>query len=126
MCIWACSYLEKILGIHRHPPPSQPYENCQLLLSNVPRDKIEILTIKMRDAWRQKTYREKQKKKGNKPCSFVLSSHALKKLQQLANETKKPLRETLEEVILGTYLQNKNQKKVTKPLLTSGLLTPLP
>ncbi|RQG02585.1 hypothetical protein IPC234_27300 [Pseudomonas aeruginosa] len=59
--------------------------------------KNELLIRKMKDAWRQKAYRDRQDSK--KPCTLVLSIEAKEMLDQLAELNGMSISQTVEKLI---------------------------
>lgn len=114
MCEWAYKYLYN----HFDLPPRVPFQNdyweCVEFFRTLGSESQKLLTIKMQAAWRQKQHRDKQSNQGRKPCSFILSSGSLIELKKLAKDFGEPLNTTLERIINGTYLEDKENKKLTR------------
>jgi hypothetical protein len=112
MCDWAFRYLQRSFRLPDVLNQANPCSTIYAVLNNLPtKDARELLLKKMGDAWRQKEYRDKQKKHDRKSCSYILSVSTLKQLNKLKNDCNLTINETLELVINQTYLAVRNQKK---------------
>ena len=110
MCGWAYEYLRR-----RYPLPANPprgaYHACLEFLDKLYDSDRELLLRKMKMAWRQKEYRDRQRAYHKKPCSFILSKTSLKTLKGLAKGLNSSLNDTLERIINETYHEDKERKK---------------
>lgn len=113
MCEWACIYLFRRFGmlIPRRLLEND-YEYCRRVINNQQEgNDRENLLKNMQAAWRQKKYKKEQMLKGKVPCSFMLSTSALRNLDRLTTSFGETVNVTLESIINGTYLNDKEYKK---------------
>lgn len=109
---WVYAYLKRNCGLQPQPYIESEEIICRNFIARfgTQGEKKNLITT-LKAGWRQHKYREKQKAIGKQPCSFILSKGAIQDLKRLAKETNASLNETLEEIIRGTYHENKELKK---------------
>lgn len=113
MCQWACKYLARRFSATL---PKMVWENEYSYYEKVMNHQKEggereNLLKNMQAAWRQKKYKEEQMRRGKIPCSFMLSTTAVRNLDRLSKSLGETINETLESIISGTYLSDKENKK---------------
>ena len=117
MCMWACSYLMKYLTKQKQTFDGKRsgetmYGTYCRLIETVPAGgSRQKLLADMRNAWRQKKHKMKQKREGNSACSFIISETSLAQLKWLAEENKKTLNEALEQIIRRAHAAKKKQER---------------
>ncbi|ARU26061.1 hypothetical protein [Cellvibrio sp. PSBB006] len=113
MCNWACVYLFHKFGVLLPRKWSESdYEYCVRVINHQKEgnDRDNLLKS-MQAAWRQKKYKQKQILKGKVPCSFLLHASTHRNLDRLATSFGETINVTLESIINGTYLSDKEYKK---------------
>ncbi|HTF84959.1 MAG TPA: hypothetical protein VL987_10275 [Cellvibrio sp.] len=110
MCRWAYEYLRRRYTLPANPPRGA-YIACVEFLNTLYDSDRELLLRKMKMAWRQKEYRDRQRAHKKKPCSFILSETSLKILKGLAKGLNSSYNDTLERIIKETYHEDKERRK---------------
>lgn len=112
MCAWAYRYLKKRFDkVERRFIDDDYSASFRFMENRSSEEARKLLREEMQRAWRQKMYKEREKKKGKMPCSFILSKLALKNLDILAKGLNSSLNDTLERVINETYHEDKERRK---------------
>lgn len=100
-CDWAINYLLKKKLISMQAPATS-YEALVHWNNIAPKDlAYGDLLIKMRQAWKQKTFRSKSNSKNRKSYSFMLSKAVKKELDGLSIKRGKSITDCIEEIIMG-------------------------